>query len=89
MEQYETRGGRLCGEMFDMSVNKSVSLKACRTFTTLGSPRVEVRLGLHGLCRRRTIHLEEEQRDLAHRGLTLEDGPFVAMRNTWTLDQLA
>jgi len=53
---------------------KSEALKAYKTFTTLGQPRVEIGLGHHGLYSRLTTHPEEEQRNLAHRGLTHEDG---------------
>jgi len=38
MEQYETRGGGLCGEKYDMSASKSRAPKAYKTLTTLGNP---------------------------------------------------
>jgi len=61
VDQYEIRGGRLCGEMPDMSASKTEAPKAYRTLTTIGNPRVEVGLSLHGICGKLTTHPEEKQ----------------------------
>jgi len=59
--------------MFYVSTSKTGALKACRTLTTLGNPRVKMGLGLHGLCSRLTTHPEEEQCDMGYRESTHED----------------
>jgi len=59
--------------MSDVLASKSGAPKACKTLRTVRNPRVELGLCLYGLCGRLTTYLEEEQRDLGHRGLTHED----------------
>ena len=57
-----------------MSANKSKTLKARRTLTTIGNPWVEMGFDLHGLCSRITTHSEKEQCDMGYRGSNHEDG---------------
>ena len=73
MKQYKTRGGGLCGKMYEVSVSKGRALKAWRTLTTLENPQVEVGLSLYELCSRLTTNPEEEQHHLGYHKSTHED----------------
>ena len=76
MDQHETRGGRLCSEVYDVSTSEGGTPKAHRTLTTVGDSRMEMRLSFHGLCSGSTTNLEEKQRDLGHHGSTHDGSPL-------------
>ena len=82
VEQYETRGGGLCGRVFDVLASKSGAPKAFRILTTLGNPRVEVELSLYDFI----VGLPPTQRKNNVIWVIVDQltktAQFIAMRNT-------
>ena len=83
MEQYETGGSQLCSQMSELPTYEHGTPMANGTLATVGDPSVEMRFPIHGLCGGYTPHIWVVVDRLT------KTTHFVAMRNPWTLDQLA
>ena len=76
MEQHQTGGGRLRGEIYDVLISEGGTPMTHKTLTAVRDSQIEIGLSFHGLCSGSTTNPEEEKCDLGHCGPTHKDSPL-------------